>query len=133
VFSLASLALALTAVGEQGPAQQILDELAQTAVRQNGQTYWSGSNQDGTYGQKVMASDVRSTALALSAFSQIAPGHELENSIVRWLMGQRSYQGWGNTNETSFAILGLTDHLVAANFSETAVDIPYTVSVNGQL
>jgi uncharacterized protein YfaS (alpha-2-macroglobulin family) len=79
-----------------------------------------------------MASDVRSTALALSAFSIIDPGHELEGGMVRWLMNQRKHQGWGTTNETSFAILGLTDHLLATSFSDAATGTAYTVTLNGQ-
>ena len=56
---------------------------------------------------------MRTTALVLSAFSRIRPGHPLKAGMVRWLMSQRRSSGWGTTNETSFAILGLTDHLLA--------------------
>jgi hypothetical protein len=131
VFSLAGLALTLDALGEDVLAQEIVDRLAERARTANGRTHWAGTAYDGYYHQKTMASDVRSTALALSAFTQIRPGHELEGGIVRWLMGQRRSQGWGSTNETSFAILGLTDHLLAAAFSETAANTNYTVSLNG--
>lgn len=131
VFSLAGLALALDAVGERPLARQIVDGLAETAVNTNGFIHWPGSDHDGYYNQKTMASDVRSTALALSAFVQIRPGHELEVGIVRWLMGQRQSQGWGSTNETSFTILALTDHLLAAAFNEAAASTNFTVSVNG--
>ncbi|MBX3059536.1 MAG: hypothetical protein KF770_24055, partial [Anaerolineae bacterium] len=131
VFSLAGLALTLDAVGERPLARQIVDGLAETAVNTNGFIHWPGSDHDGYYNQKTMASDVRSTALALSAFVQIRPGHELEVGIVRWLMGQRQSQGWGSTNETSFTILALTDHLLAAAFNEAAASTNFTVSVNG--
>ncbi len=139
VFSLAGLALALDAVGERPLARQMVDGLAETAtstalsagVNTNSLIHWTGNDHDGYYNQKTMASDVRSTALALSAFVQIRPGHELEGGMVRWLMGQRSSQGWGSTNETSFAILGLTDHLLASAFNEAAASTNYTVSVNG--
>jgi alpha-2-macroglobulin len=67
--------------------------------------YWTGANDDGYYYDKTMASETRSTALALSAFSRIAPGHALESGMVRWLMAQRRTQGWGTTNETAFALL----------------------------
>lgn len=131
-FSLAGLALALDAIGEDELAGEIVDGLAETAVtNNNNQTHWQGAAHDGHYSQKTMASDVRNTALALSAFTQIRPGHELEGGIVRWLMAQRRSEGWGSTNETSFAILGLTDHLLAAAFSEAAATTGYTLSVNG--
>ncbi len=132
-FSRAGLALALHEAGQQTKAREIVDLLAQTAVVGNdGKVYWSGTDYDGSYGQKTMASDVRNTALVLSAFTQIRPGHELEGGIVRWLMGQRRQQGWGTTNETSYAILGLTDHLLATSFSESATDNQYTIFLNNE-
>lgn len=131
VFSLAGLALTLDAIGQRTAAREIIDGLAETAVTTNNLVHWEGGDHDGYYRQKTMASDIRSTALALSAFTQIQPGHALEGGMVRWLMGQRTSQGWGSTNETSFAILGLTDHLLASAFNEAAANTNYTVSVNG--
>ncbi|VAW32561.1 hypothetical protein MNBD_CHLOROFLEXI01-1030, partial [hydrothermal vent metagenome] len=131
-FSLAALALTLHGMGEDGLAAEILAELGETAVSSNDLTYWSGSRQDGAYRNKVMASEVRTTAMALSAYSQIQPNSDLIPGMVRWLMAQRRSHGWGNTNETAFAILGLTDHLLATSYSEAAASTGYTVQVNGQ-
>jgi uncharacterized protein YfaS (alpha-2-macroglobulin family) len=131
-FSQAALALTLHLLDEEEAAGEILELLAETAVVEDGYSYWSGSDQDGYYHSKTMASDVRSTALILSAFSTIEPGHELEGGMVRWLMNQRKQQGWGTTNETSFAIIGLTDHLLATSFADAATGTGYTVSLNGQ-
>lgn len=131
-FSQAALALTLHRLGELAEARDIIGLLAETAVSQNGFVHWDGNNQDGAYYSKTMASDVRSTALALSAFSVIEPGHPLEGGMVRWLMSQRQRQGWGTTNETSFAILGLTDHLLATSFSNTAA-AEYTITLNGEM
>jgi uncharacterized protein YfaS (alpha-2-macroglobulin family) len=78
-----------------------------------------------------MASATRSTALALSAFVRVRPNHDLEPDIVRWLMGQRRQEGWGTTNETSFAILALTDHLLAAQ--EATAETDYSIELNGDL
>ena len=130
-FSLAGLALALHRLGENALAHTLVAELAETAVNQDGRVHWHGANHDGYYYQKTMASDIRTTALTLSAFSRIRPGHELEAGMVRWLMDQRRSTGWGTTNETSFAILGLTDHLLATSFNETAAATTYSVHLNG--
>ena len=131
-FSLAGLALALHIIDEDGLAQELVNQLAETAVTQNGRTHWVGANHDGYYYRKTMSSDTRSTALALSAFTQIQPGHALEGNIVRWLMSQRKTQGWGTTNETSFAILGLTDHLFTSAFNDDAANTNYTLILNGE-
>jgi uncharacterized protein YfaS (alpha-2-macroglobulin family) len=129
-FSQAALALTFHELDAAAEAQEILYTLAETAVIGDGKVFWDSDEYDGYYYQKTMASATRSTALALSAFTRISPNHALEPDIVRWLMGQRRLQGWGTTNETSFAILGLTDHLLAAQ-SGTA-ETTYTVELNVQ-
>jgi uncharacterized protein YfaS (alpha-2-macroglobulin family) len=130
-FSQAGLALALWEAGEVDAAQEIVDWLVETAVvSDEGKVYWISSDEDGYYYKKTMSSTTRSTALALSALVTIRPGHELEPGIVRWLMAQRQQNGWGTTNETSYAILALTDHLLATSFSESATATSYTVYLN---
>lgn len=131
-FSLAALALALHELGESAMARQLVDELAETATAANGLVYWPGEVHDGYYHQKTMASTTRNTALALSAFAQIRPGHELEPGMVRYLMNQRQPAGWGSTNETAFAILALTDHLLALQEGAGTAVTTYTVYLNGQ-
>lgn len=130
-FSIAGLALALHSAGDTAQARELVGLLAETAVTADGFTHWAGADHDGYYADKTMASETRSAALALSAFTRIIPGHELEPGIVRWLMGQRRVYGWGTTNETAFAIIGLTDHLLATSFNEAAATTPYTVTLNG--
>lgn len=130
-FSRAALALALHELGATAEARQIVAALAETAVVTDGTVYWPNPNEDGHYYQKTMASSTRSTALALSAFARISPNHELEPGIVRWLMGHRRREGWGTTNETSFAILALTDHLLATEIA--TADTNYSVELNGQV
>ncbi|MEW5987109.1 MAG: Ig-like domain-containing protein [Chloroflexota bacterium] len=133
-FSRAALALTLYEAGDTAGARAIVDYLAETAVMESdGQVHWPGDRYDGNYHHKTMSTATRSTALALSAFAEIRPGHALQEGIVRWLMAQRQPQGWGSTNETSYAILGLTDHLLATSFSESATDSSYTVYLNGDV
>jgi len=130
-FSQAALALALHELGADDEARPIIDVLAQSAVVVDGKVYWPNAPDDGYYYEKTMASTTRSTALVLSAFAHIAPNHKLEPGIVRWLMGERRQQGWGSTNETSFAILALTDHLLAVEAATTGTN--YSVDLNGQV
>ncbi len=56
------------------------------------QAYWEEGG-DGQYNRKVMASSVRSTALALSAYVKLRPGDDLEPLIVNYLMDQRRPPG----------------------------------------
>ena len=128
-FSLAGLALALDAAGEGDAAQPIMDRLEETAIIQNGRAHWGLRDDDGQYNSKTMASATRSTALALSAFVKLRPGSDLEPQIVRWLMGERQGYGWGTTNETAYAILALTDHLIAAQINDAPA--PWSLSLDG--
>ena len=132
-FSRAALALALHELGETAVAREIVDELVASATEANGFVYWPEESSDGYYRQKTMASTTRSTALALSAFVKIQPGHEMEPGIVRYLMNQRRTHGWGSTNETAFTILALTDHLLAVQEATGEQNSDYTVSLNGQV
>jgi alpha-2-macroglobulin len=132
-FSRAALALTLHQLGAETEAQAVLAALAETAVVTNsGHVYWRGASGDGLYDQKTMASDTRSTAMALSAFTAVRPDSDLIPGMVAWLMGQRRQQGWGTTNETAHAIIGLTDHLLATSFNEAATATNYTVLLNGE-
>ncbi len=132
-FTIASLALGLEAVDELDAAGDMLSLLVDTAVvnPETGLVHWRSGTGDGYYDQKMMASDLRSTAHALNAFSRLAPGHALEAGMVRYLLNNRRQNGWGTTNETAFAIIALTDHLLATDFAD---DTPtsYIVSLNGR-
>lgn len=127
-FSLAALSLALHQLGAQAEAEQLVARLVTLAQNEAGKTYWPTSDLDGHYAHKVMSSTTRTTALALSALVQITPGNALEPDVVRWLMSQRRQNGWGSTNETTFAILALTDHLRAVQEQATPSD--YKVLLN---
>lgn len=132
-FSRAALALALHQLGLSNEARQVVDALLAQATRlENGQIYWDEGRLDGYYHQKTMASSARSTALALSALVQITPGSSAEAGVVRWLMAQRQLDGWGTTNETSFAILGLTDHLLGLPDAGSE-SVVFTVELNGRV
>jgi len=64
----------------------------------------------------------------LDAFVNIRPDHPLVPGMVRWLMKQRSQNGWGSTNETAFTIIALTDHLLAEQ--ALTADTEYAISLN---
>ncbi len=133
VFSRAGLALALHEAGEEEAAHAVVDALAEEATRRDGLVYWKGEVTDGYYDSKTLASQTRSTALALSAFVTIRPEHPYQPEIVRWLMAQRRNHGWGTTNETSYAIIALTDHLEATSYSDAAATTPYSVALGDEL
>ena len=130
-FSQAALALALHEMGTDDQALEILGTLAQSAQQMNGWVYWPQPNEDGHYYEKTMSSTTRSTAMVLDAYAHLDPENELVGGMVRYLMSQRRSYGWGSTNETSFAILALTDHLLT--LETQAEQTPYAILLNGEI
>ena len=59
------------------------------------------------------------------------PSSPLLPGAVRWLMAKRQGDGWGDTQKTSFAILALSDYLLATQ--ELAAGSAFEVYVNGEL
>lgn len=128
-FSQSALALVLKTISDERAACKILSKLVQTAIQAETGLHWKSNRRDRAYYQKTMASATRSTALAFSAFTQIFPDHSGIPDMVRWMMGQRRMSSWGTANETSFAILGLTDFLLASQEHNSEVD--YVIELNG--
>jgi uncharacterized protein YfaS (alpha-2-macroglobulin family) len=73
-------------------------------------------------------SDTRTTALVLSALVRYQPDHELLPNVVRWLMIARQGEHWSSTQETTWAIIGLTDWMI--HTGELAGNYSYRVSLN---
>jgi uncharacterized protein YfaS (alpha-2-macroglobulin family) len=129
VFSRAALAIALLESGDPERAQSLVDGLAIEAKETGDEAYWPTGLEDGVYRQKSMASTTRTTAMALDALVRVEPEHPLVAKTVRWLLGQRHGKSWGTTQETTYALLALTDYLLASQ--ERAANYDYEVLVNG--
>lgn len=128
-FSVAALTLALQHLGAETEASALLEIVRANATREGAWVYWSGADADGHYHQKTMASSTRTTALALMALLRVQPEDALIGGSVRYLMGQRRASGWGSTNETSFAILALSDYLL--QLQQQPATVRYTAQLNG--
>jgi uncharacterized protein YfaS (alpha-2-macroglobulin family) len=128
-FSQAALALALNSLGETQQARAVLETLDAGVLVKADQAYWVGDSSDGHYHEKTMSSTVRTSALGLSAYLAIAPGHARISQLVRYLMSQRKVEGWGSTNETAYTLLALTDYLLAQQEQEG--EMGYQVLLDG--
>jgi uncharacterized protein YfaS (alpha-2-macroglobulin family) len=130
-FSQAALVLALDILGEKEQAQNLLGILVDQAVVDEDQVYWINSKHDGEYYNKTMTSNLRSTALVLDAILKLRPNDKLIPGIVRYLMNQRHGYGWGNTNETSFTILALTNYILTERGTGNGSKVE--ISINDQV
>lgn len=77
----------------------------------------------------AMNTDLRTTAIVLRALVRLQPQSGLLPNAVRWLMTARSSGRWETTQENVWAILALTDYMVATG--ELEADYDYEVLVNG--
>ena len=77
-----------------------------------------------------MNTDTRSTALVLAAMARTDPENALAPNAVRWLMVARQAGIWETTQENVWAIIALTDWMVASG--ELEGNYSYRVALNDQ-
>ena len=108
--------------------QTLIASLTDAAVASATGVYWDENEVD----FRAMNTDIRSTAIIIAALSRIAPDHPLLPQAVRWLMTVREQGGhWSTTQETAWAIIGLTDWLVVSGELQAAY--VWQVSLNRQV
>lgn len=72
----------------------------------------------------VFGSDVRSTALVISALLEVDPKHALIPDLVEGLKAERLGQGyWRNTQDNVYALTGLADFAGAATSGKTTIKV----------
>ena len=127
-YARALLALTLHAADPSDPRiDTLLSDLNNSAVLSATGAHWSETRARDYWN---MNTDVRTTAIALSALVSIDPQSDLNPNVVRWLMSAREATGgWETTQETAFALIALTDWLAVTE--ELAADYEYGVAVNG--
>jgi hypothetical protein len=74
------------------------------------------------------SSDTRTTAVVLSALTQVQPENDLLPNAVRWLMIARRGDHWTTTQETVWSVIALTDWMVLTG--ELQGDYDYNLSLN---
>ena len=130
-YGQAWLALTFGMLGEQGEttAQErvsvLLDDLTGAAIVSATGAHWEEKSTDWW----TMNTNVRSTTLALDALAKLDPKNALAPNVVRWLMSVRQDGTWETTQENAWAIMALTDWMVATG--ELDGDYSYDVTLNG--
>ncbi len=128
MYGRAFLALAIhTLDDEAAQIDTLISDLSNGAIASATGAHWEEAGVD----LRNMNSDTRSTAIILATLARIQPDHPLLPQAVRWLMTNREQAGhWSTTQETAWAIIGLTDWLVTTG--ELEADYAWQVSLNGQ-
>jgi uncharacterized protein YfaS (alpha-2-macroglobulin family) len=112
-FSQAAMALALSAARKDSQTELALDTLEAAALREGDTAHWPASL-DNLSSWRSMASQEKSTAMALIALVRLRPESALAPMAARWLMENRQGSGWGSTQATVFAVVALTDYMITS-------------------
>ncbi len=99
----------------------LLSDLNNAAILSATGAHWEENN----YDWWAMNTDTRSTAIILDTLTKLDPDNALNPNVVRWLMVARKNGIWESTQETAWALIGLTDWMLEtgeldANYDFTA-------------
>lgn len=104
--------------------QTLLADLNNAAILSATGAHWEEAIHDWW----AMNTDTRSTAIILNTLTKLDPQNALNPNIVRWLMVARHAGIWETTQETAWALIALTDWMVATG--ELNADYDYGVFLN---
>ncbi|MFP4395060.1 MAG: Ig-like domain-containing protein [Anaerolineales bacterium] len=102
----------------------LLEELRGAAFVTATGAHWEEADAD------EWQTNTQATSVALLALGRLTPDDPLLPQIARWLMIARRGDRWETTYETAWAVLALTDYLVATD--ELAASYPWGVALNGR-
>jgi uncharacterized protein YfaS (alpha-2-macroglobulin family) len=125
-YGRAYLALAMWLADEDDSRiRTILSDLNSAAIISATGAHWQEQETD----RWNWNTDTRSTALALDVLARLDPDNDLAPNAVRWLMHARTADHWETTQETAWALIALTDWMVATG--ELEGDYEWGVRLNG--
>jgi uncharacterized protein YfaS (alpha-2-macroglobulin family) len=126
-YAKALLALAYERSGAAGDNQAaLLTDLNNSVIMSATGAHWEDAEQD----VGNLNSDIRGTAMVISALSQLQPDSPLLPPAVRWLMVARTAETWPTPHQTAWSITGLSDWMVASGELDAAYN--YALNVNLQ-
>lgn len=127
-YGKALLAMALQSAGgaHAGQVNTLTSELTGQAILSATGAHWEETESD----RRMMASDVRSTAIVLKALTRLTPDSAVLSNAVRWLMAAREQGRWGTTQENAWAIMALTHYAVKTG--ELQGEYHFQVGLNGK-
>jgi len=122
-YSKAMLALVLKKDGRN--AKDVLAELATEAKVAGAAAHFEGGTRGGWLDHSMEV-----TAVALRAFIEVDPKHELIPRMVHWLSVVRQGNYWASTKQTAMVVFAVTDYLALTG--DLNPDMTLTLTVNGE-
>ena len=110
-YAKALLALAYEANGAAGDNQAaLLTDLNDRAIVSATGAHWESDGQD----FPNLDSDIRGTAMVISALTQLQPDSALLPPAVRWLMVARQAETWATLHQAAWSVSALSDWMVVS-------------------
>jgi uncharacterized protein YfaS (alpha-2-macroglobulin family) len=122
-----ALTLDLTQPQDRTRVDALLSDLASEAILSATGAHWEETDNEFW----TMNTDTRSTAVIVAALSRLHPDDMLLASAVRWLMTARRNGHWSTTQETVWALIGMTDYMVATG--ELEADYSWQVLLDNRV
>jgi len=110
--------------GSTAAIDTLLSDLYSDAIISATGVHW----EEATYDWWAMNTDTRSTAIILDTLVRLDPDQPLLPNVVRWLMVARMGGIWETTQETAWALIALTDWMVATE--ELSPTYDFYTSIN---
>jgi uncharacterized protein YfaS (alpha-2-macroglobulin family) len=129
VYARAFLAMAMQKAGAQtgdDKLKTLLSDLNSAAILSATGAHWEENENDWW----SMNTDTRTTAIVLAALVRLDPANQLNPNVVRWLMVARKDGIWETTQESAWALMGLTDWMDYTG--ELKADYDYGMWLNNQ-
>ena len=126
-YGRAFLALTLGLIRENDERiRTLLSDIQNAAILSATGAHW----EEADYDWWAMNTDTRSTAVILDALARLDPQNALIQQVVRWLMVARQDGIWETTQETSWALIALTDWMAVTG--ELKGEYDYGVWLNDE-
>lgn len=127
VPALAHAALLAAELGGRAAGLPWKDRLNRALISEGSLSHWRSGHAPGD-----MWSDVTATSAALRAYGAVDPADTRQLAVLRWLMLQRSGDGWSNTRDTAWVIAAIADYLAAHPAAARPPGGPIRAYVNGR-
>ncbi|RPI31699.1 MAG: hypothetical protein EHM70_10905, partial [Chloroflexota bacterium] len=130
LYARAFLAQTLYGIDSEDPRLETLasDFISQAALSATG-AHWQEKDAQPDYWN--WNTNTRTTALVLAAMIRLDAQNPVNENAVRWLMANRTSGRWNGTQETVWALIALTDWMVASG--ELNASYNYEAALNGEL
>jgi uncharacterized protein YfaS (alpha-2-macroglobulin family) len=119
-----ALALGLWQKDDRSRVDSLLSDINNAAITSATGVHWEEKTKDWWNWN----TDTRSTAIILDLLARFDAQNALAPNVVRWLMVARTAGHWETTQETAWALIGLTDWMDATG--ELKADYAWKVDLN---